>query len=388
MNNLKIFAKTIEQQAKDQIDLLLKQDAFSDCKVRIMPDVHAGSGCVIGFTADLGDKVIPNIVGVDIGCGMYCVNLGRIEIDYNRFDDIIRSNIPNGMNVNDIPVEYFDIQSLQCFHQLKNIDWLKNSLCSLGGGNHFIEIDENKNGEKLLVIHTGSRNFGKQVADIYQKIAVKNVYSRKDGVEELVKMLKFYGREKDIQSELAKFKKNKPSIPKDLCYVEGSDRDNYLHDMKICQEFAKRNRELIARKILLMYGIDSFGAFHTTHNYIDDTNMVRKGAISARYGEKLIIPINMRDGCIVGVGKGNKDWDESGPHGAGRIMGRKQAKKSISLEEYSNSMSDVFSTSICEDTIDEAPQAYKSMDEIVEMIKDTVSILDIVRPVYNFKAKE
>jgi len=180
MNNLKIFAKTIEQQAKDQIDLLLKQDAFSDCKVRIMPDVHAGSGCVIGFTADLGDKVIPNIVGVDIGCGMYCVNLGRIEIDYNRFDDIIRSNIPNGMNVNDIPVEYFDIQSLQCFHQLKNIDWLKNSLCSLGGGNHFIEIDENKNGEKLLVIHTGSRNFGKQVADIYQKIAVKNVYSRKD----------------------------------------------------------------------------------------------------------------------------------------------------------------------------------------------------------------
>lgn len=390
MENLKIFAKTIDEKAKAQIDLLLKQKAFSQCKVRIMPDVHAGAGCVIGFTADLGDKVIPNIVGVDIWCGMYCYSIGKIDIDYQKLDNVIRKYVPAGMNVHSVFSGSFDFTKLHCYDKLKNKEWLEASLGTLGGGNHFIEIDEDEEGYKYLIIHTGSRNLGKQVADIYQKIAIETLKLNKDDTRALIDKMKSEGRHKEIATALADMK-NKNRIPNDLCYLEGEEREKYLHDMRLCQEFARQNREKIAAIICREMAFEDtckVDAFHTVHNYIDDNNMVRKGAISAHYQEPLLIPINMRDGCILGVGKGNEDWNFSAPHGAGRIMSRMEAKRKISVVNYVNSMSGIFTTSIGFDTLDEAPQAYKPMEEIVECIKDTVEIISIIKPVYNFKAAE
>ena len=395
MRDLKIFTDNIEQEAIDQINTLLEQPAFTDCKVRIMPDVHAGAGCVIGFTADLGDKVIPNIVGVDIGCGMLTVELGRIDIDYDKLDARIRSLIPSGRNVHDdldlVPaIEKAKelIDKLHCKEDLRNISWLERSMGTLGGGNHFIEIDEGSDGSKYLVIHTGSRNLGKQVAEYYQRHAVKRLYAKKEERADIIAKCKAEGRERDIQAELAKLaSKHSSNVPKDLCYLEGKDRDDYLDDMKICQLFAKLNRECIAYSII---GGRLVGdPFHTIHNYIElETNMVRKGAISAKKGEKVLIPINMRDGSLLCVGKGNEDWNCSAPHGAGRIMSRSKARESISMESFRESMTGIYTTSVCESTIDESPMAYKSMNEIINNIKDTVDILDVLKPVYNFKASE
>lgn len=389
MSDVKIFAKAIEEKAKDQIDLLIAQEPFKDCKIRIMPDVHAGAGCVIGFTADLGDKVIPNIVGVDIGCGMLTVDLGNIEIDYKKLDEVINQNIPSGMNVHSSPkppTRY--IEDMKCYNELTNIDRLNASLGTLGGGNHFIEIDEGENGHKYLVIHTGSRNLGKQVAEIYQKKAVEHV--KHGSTKEVIDFLKSHGLEKIIQSAVAELKA-KAKIPKELCYLEGEERENYLHDMELCQDWAFRNRVDIAARIIneMKIGIcDIKGYFDTVHNYIDNDNMVRKGAISAKVGEKVLIPLNMRDGCIIAIGRGNTDWNESAPHGAGRIMSRSKARENISLQDFTDSMKDVYSTSVCDETIDEAPQAYKPMQEIIDCIGDTVDIVEIIKPVYNFKAKE
>lgn len=395
MRDLKIFTDNIEQEAINQINTLLEQPAFANCKVRIMPDVHAGAGCVIGFTADLGDKVIPNIVGVDIGCGMLTVNIGKIDIDYDKLDARIRSLIPSGRNVHDdfdlVPgIEKAKelIDELHCKEDLRNISWLERSMGTLGGGNHFIEIDEGSDGSKYLVIHTGSRNLGKQVAEYYQRLAVKRLYAKKEEQADIIAKCKAEGRERDIQAELAKLSsKHSSNVPKDLCYLEGKDRDDYLDDMKICQLFAKLNREYIAYTII---GGRLVGdPFHTIHNYIElETNMVRKGAISAKKGEKVLIPINMRDGSLLCVGKGNKEWNCSAPHGAGRIMSRNKARESISMESFRESMTGVYTTSVCESTIDESPKAYKSMDEIINNIKDTVDIVDILKPVYNFKASE
>ena len=406
MKNLKIFTSNIEQEAIDQINTLMEQPAFSDCKVRIMPDVHAGAGCVIGFTADLGDKVIPNIVGVDIGCGMLTVELGEItlfkarnvtEIDFEKLDKVIRKVVPSGFNVHDYRVVKFPkLQELHCYRELKDSKRLERSIGTLGGGNHFIEIDEGSDGKKYLVIHTGSRNLGKQVAEYYQKLAVELMMGKDDlyaKQEQLIADYKAQGRKKEIEAAIKElhrnFNPNPLNIPKDLCYLTGKYREQYLHDMVICQEFAKLNRVYISLAIMDAMGWEPISTFETIHNYIEfDTNMVRKGAISAKAGEKLLIPINMRDGCIIGVGKGNEDWNCSAPHGAGRIMSRHKAREVVSLDAFKESMDGIFTTSVSAETVDEAPMVYKPMDEIVENIKDTVDILEIIKPVYNFKASE
>lgn len=396
MKNLKIFTNNIEQSAKEQIDLLLEQEAFKNCKVRIMPDVHAGAGCVIGFTGNLGDKVIPNIVGVDIGCGMLCVELGNIDIDLEKLDEIIRQYIPSGMNVHEQKVKSYDFTQLYCYKELKNKDgWLEKSLGSLGGGNHFIEIDKDDDDNKYLVIHTGSRNLGKQVAEIYQNKAIKYCSYKKEMQEEknnIIKQYKEQGREKEIQEALIKINNKyngKTKLPKDLCYLEGKDREDYLHDMKLCQEFAVLNRDYIAYKICKELSVLCNNYFHTIHNYINfEDNIVRKGSISAKKGEKVIIPMNMRDGCIIGIGKGNEDWNYSAPHGAGRTMSRNIARQTLNMEDYKNSMNGIYTTSVNEETIDEAPMVYKPMEEIIEHIKDTVEVEKIIKPIYNFKASE
>ena len=400
MSDLKIFTDSIEPEALNQIYTLIKQPAFADCKVRIMPDVHAGKGCVIGFTADLGDKVIPDIVGVDIGCGMLCCEIGKIDIDYAKLDSVIREHIPAGRAVRDEEINFPQLEDLHCKDQLRNIEWLKCSLGTLGGGNHFCEVDEDSDGMKYLVIHTGSRNLGKQVAEIYQQMAIDDMQGMNKLAEESKKLIAEYkaaGRQKDIQRGLTELKRkwqpDKLNIPKELCYLTGEHREMYLHDMKICQEFARVNRRAI-QDIIFYYMGWTFSRsfmerFQTIHNYIDhDTNIVRKGAISAKAGEKVLIPINMRDGCIIGIGKGNEDWNCSAPHGAGRIMSRSKAKENVSLEEYQESMKGIYTTSVIQSTIDESPMAYKPMDEILEHIKDTVEIVKIIKPVYNFKASE
>ena len=413
MRDLKIFTDNIEQEAIDQINILLEQPAFADCKVRIMPDVHAGAGCVIGFTADLGDKVIPNIVGVDIGCGMFTVELGRIDtgindktdssivnyvtdIDYEKLDNVIRTCIPSGRNVHEeINYIFPELKNLRCYNKLKNIDWLERSMGTLGGGNHFIEIDEGFEGRKYLVIHTGSRNLGKQVADYYQNLAVELMIGRDKLAYERDRLIAEYkdqGRSSEIQDAIKElrntWRKKTNDIPKELCYLTGKYRDDYIYDMKICQRFAKQNRLMIALKIMLNMGWYSIDLFETVHNYIDESNMIRKGAISAKKGEKVLIPINMRDGSLFCVGKGNEDWNCSAPHGAGRIMSRSKARESISMESFRESMTGIYTTSVCESTIDESPMVYKSMNEIINNIKDTVDILDVLKPVYNFKAIE
>ena len=399
MKDLKIFTKNIEEEAIKQIELLLEQEPFRNCKVRIMPDVHAGKGCVIGFTADLGDKVIPNIVGVDIGCGILCVELGNIEIDLEKLDKVINEYIPAGRNIREHKVMDFEIiNQLYCLRELKETKKFNRAIGTLGGGNHFIELDIDDENNKYLVIHTGSRNLGKQVADYYQNLAIQlcsdkeEMFKRK---EEIIKTYKEQGRKAEIQKvlkELTKeYKENKPDLPNELCYLEGKYREMYLHDMKICQEYATENRNKIAQQILsklIDTGIIVFPYFHTIHNYISfEDNIVRKGAISAKKGEKVLIPINMRDGSIIAVGKGNEDWNNSAPHGAGRLMSRKKAKEVFNLKEFKDSMKDIYSTSVVEETIDEAPFVYKPMQEIIDNIKDTVEIEKIIKPIYNFKAK-
>ncbi len=357
MSNVKIFTENIESEALSQVEVLASQPAFKDCKIRIMPDVHAGKGCVIGFTADLGDKVIPNIVGVDIGCGMLTVKLGKVDLDYERLDNIIRKNIPSGRHVHQGRlVRYKRLQDLYIYRELKDTKRLERSIGTLGGGNHFIEVGRDDDDNKYLVIHTGSRNLGTQVANYYQKLAIK-------------------------------LKQNSLDIPRDLCYLTGQYRDEYLHDMKICQKYAELNRKTIWEIIRDEYGLESQGDFSTIHNYIDhETNIVRKGAISAKKDEILLIPINMRDGCIIGRGLGNDDWNQSAPHGAGRLMSRTEARKVLDLDEFIRDMDGIYTTSVGKSTLDEAPSAYKPMEAILDEIGDTVEVLKIIKPVYNFKA--
>ena len=402
MSDLKIFTDNIEHEALNQIYTLVKQPAFADCKVRIMPDVHSGAGCVIGFTADLGDKVIPNIVGVDIGCGMGVLQLGNIDVDLARLDDVIRKYVPSGRNVHD--EEQGDmaeniVNQLYCKDKLKNVDWIKRSLGTLGGGNHFLELDIDDCRRKYLIIHSGSRNLGKQVAEIYQQMAIDDISGKsnfKEDSEKLILEYKKAGKEREISKAIKELKnsyeKNSPNVPKELSYLVGEHREMYLHDMKLCQEFAHINRNTMQAIIAYYMGWQinkETPRFETIHNYIEhDTNMVRKGAISAKEGELLLIPINMRDGCILGRGKGNPDWNFSAPHGAGRIMSRSKAKESISLEDFEKSMEGIYTTSVNRSTIDESPMAYKPIKEIIDNIKDTVEIIKIIKPIYNFKASE
>ena len=406
MKDLKIYTDNIEQEAVDQINLLLEQEPFKECKVRIMPDVHAGKGCVIGFTANLGEKVIPNIVGVDIGCGMLCCELGNIDIDLEKLDKVINEKIPAGRNIREHKLSDFEkINDLYCLRELKETKKFNRAIGTLGGGNHFIEVDVDDEGNKYLVIHTGSRNMGNQVSNYYQELAIQLCSGKEEMFkkkEEIIRTYKEQGRKEEIQKALKQleqeFKNNKPNLPNELCYLEGKYREMYLHDMKICQEYASHNRACIAHEILKnylskeeyeeLYGRYDFNVFETIHNYICfDDNIVRKGSIRANKGERVIIPINMRDGSIIAVGKGNEDWNNSAPHGAGRILSRKKAREIVNLEEFKESMKGVYSTSVVEETIDEAPFVYKPMQEIIDNIKDTVEIEKIIKPIYNFKAK-
>ena len=389
------YASIIEPKAIDQIRRMCDYEFTRGSKIRIMPDVHAGKGCTIGTTMTVVDKAVPNIVGVDIGCGMYTVELGKEDIDLKKLDEATHF-IPSGMNVwNDIQ-ENFNIEELKCYDQLINIDWLKCSLGSLGGGNHFIEVDVSEDGTKYLIIHSGSRNLGKQVAQIYQEKAIdqcKGISVYKEEKNNIVENLKAEGRFQEIETALKIFEKKKLEqaidMPDDLCYVSGKLLEDYLYDVEICQRFAKRNRELMAEIILKQTGIISYSSFHTIHNYIDMQEMIlRKGSIAAHDGEKILIPINMRDGSVLAIGKGNSEWNCSAPHGAGRLMSRMQAKENISLEDYKKSMEGVYTTSVNLETLDEAPMAYKSLNDIIDVIKETVYIIEVMKPIYNFKASE
>ena len=387
------YAKVVEDEAIEQIRRMCDYDLTKNSKVRIMPDVHAGKGCTIGTTMTVTDKICPNIVGVDIGCGMYTVKLKDKEIDFEKIDEACHY-IPSGMNVWEGRMERFDLTQLKCYRLLKNTKRLERSLGTLGGGNHFIEIDKAKDDTYYLIIHSGSRNLGKQVAEIYQQLAIdlhmgKEEYFKKR--DEIIRTYKEQGRRTEIQEALKQLKQNYDTqdldAPNDICWLYGSFMDDYLNDVEICQKFARRNRERMAEIIVERTKMTATEAFHTIHNYIDvDEMILRKGAIAAHDGEKVLIPINMRDGSVLAVGKGNLQWNNSAPHGAGRIMSRTKAKQSIDLEEYKSSMQGIYSTSVNKDTLDEAPMAYKSLEDIIDVIRETVDIIDIMKPVYNFKA--
>ena len=387
------YAKTIDEKAKEQIQRMLCYDLTESSQVRIMPDVHAGKGCTIGTTMTVTDKIVPNIVGVDIGCGMYTVDLGYEPIDFECLDKAAHF-VPSGMHVWDKKQNDFDLTNLYCYDKLKKIRHIECSVGTLGGGNHFIEVERASDGRYFLIIHSGSRNLGKQVAEIYQRIAIElNAHEKtlEERITEIIKDYKKAGREKDIQKAIrdAKREQLKRKIPDDLCYLSGIYMEQYLHDVVICQNFAKQNREKIAEILLEQTGLTAGEAFHTIHNYIDvDEMILRKGAIAAHKGEKILIPINMRDGSILAIGKGNPDWNYSAPHGAGRVMSRTQAFHELSLENYKKEMTGIYSTSVNQATLDEAPMAYRSLKDITDVLEDTAEIIDIMKPVYNFKADE
>ena len=390
-NTALCYATVVEDEAIEQIKRMCDYEFTEGSRIRIMPDVHAGKGCTIGTTMTIKDKAVPNIVGVDIGCGMYTVNLGRVDIDFERLDAAAHF-IPSGMDVWESRQESFDLQGLICYRELNDTKRLERSLGTLGGGNHFIEVDEAADGTKYLIIHSGSRNLGKQVAEHYQSLAIELSKGKEEYFkqrDEIIRTYKEQGRKSEIQAALKalSWERKEPLMPEDLCFLYGKYIEDYLNDVEICQRFARRNREKMAEILLERTGISAGEAFHTIHNYIDTGEMIlRKGAIAAHKGEKVLIPINMRDGSVLAVGKGNPDWNYSAPHGAGRIMSRSAAKDTLSLDEYIKAMEGVYTTSVNEETLDEAPMAYKSLEDIIDVIKESVDVIEVMKPVYNFKA--
>ena len=394
VNTAVCYAKTVEDEAVEQIRRMCDYEMTEGSKIRIMPDVHSGKGCTIGTTMTITDKAVPNVVGVDIGCGMYTVELGKAGIDLELLDAAAHF-IPSGTNVWEGKVEKFDLTGLKCYRELKDTKRLGRSLGTLGGGNHFIEVDVSSDGMKYLVIHSGSRNLGKQVAELYQKLAVNlhrtgyaDYLAERD---ELIRTYKEQGKKREIQKALKQLKwqtfESEPSMPEDLCYLFGQPLDDYLHDVGICQAFARRSREKMAEILVEKAGLTAGAAFHTVHNYIDTDEMIlRKGSIAAHKGEKVLIPINMRDGSVLATGKGNPDWNFSAPHGAGRIMSRTKAKDTLSMDEYKESMKGIYTTSVSEKTLDEAPMAYKALTDIIDVIATTVDVIEVLKPIYNFKA--
>lgn len=395
VNTAICFAKVIDDAAIEQIKQMCDYKLTEGCKVRIMPDVHAGKGCTIGTTMTVKDKVCPNIVGVDIGCGMYTVQLRQNELDFHKIDAVCHY-IPSGMNVWEGRQERFDLTRLRCYRSLRDAKRLERSLGTLGGGNHFIEIEKASDGTYFLVIHSGSRNLGKQVAEIYQQLAIDLHMGKEEYFKQREKIIQTYkeaGKGTDIQNALKKLKKEFDTkdllVPKDICWLYGTFLEDYLHDVEICQEFAKRSREKMAEIFLERTGMTAVESFHTIHNYIDTKEMIlRKGAIAAHAGEKILIPINMRDGSVIALGKGNPNWNYSAPHGAGRIMSRAQAKKKVDLDEYRASMEGIYTTSVNEKTLDEAPMVYKSLEDIIDVIQESVDIIEVMKPVYNFKSSD
>lgn len=386
-NECKIFTDEIDNATRGQITALLDQESMKETKIRIMPDCHAGAGCVIGTTMTIKDKLIPNLVGVDIGCGMYAIKLKEKRIDLPKLDSTIRKYIPFGFNIYITKAQYFDIYNLKA---PINIDNALRSIGTLGGGNHFIEIDRDSDNHLWLVIHTGSRHAGLEVCNYYQNLAYKNLKDNKELRNELIEKLKSEGREKEISSALKEFSKENPTdIPKMLAYCEGDLFNDYIHDMRIMQDYADTNRRTIAKIIMKKMKLHPIHEIMTRHNYIDIDNMIlRKGSISAQKDEEVIIPMNMRDGSLICKGKGNPDWNYSAPHGAGRLMSRTEAKESISMNDYKKSMNGIYSSCISKETIDESAFAYKPMQSIIDNIKDTVEIIDIIKPIYNFKAED
>ena len=384
----KIFTDLVEDSAVNQVKTLMDQEFVDGCKVRMMPDIHSGTGCVIGTTMEIKDKICPNLVGVDIGCGMHTTMMpSTIFPDFEKLDHVIHEYVPSGFNIRKEPHHYIrntHLDELLCRDSV-DIERAKLSLGTLGGGNHFIEVDRDDEGLYYLVVHTGSRHLGVEVSEYYQNWAYDSLKQNHKNIQNyLIESLRAQGREQEIQKELANLTCN---IPKDLAYVSGMLFHSYLHDMEIVQEYARWNRIAIAYDIRTFMNWESYDNFETIHNYIDTNLMIlRKGAVSADKGEILLIPMNMRDGSLLCRGKGNPDWNYSAPHGAGRIISRSEAFKSIDIHEFEREMCGIYSTSVCEETIDESPMVYKPMESIIENIRDTVDILKIIKPVYNFKA--
>lgn len=389
-NSAKVYASVIEDEATAQIIELLNQPFAENQRIAIMPDVHAGAGCVIGTTMTINDKVVPNLVGVDIGCGMETIKLKEKEIDLKKLDDFIHENIPAGMNIRAFRHKYAQETNLKSLRCAKHIDpdRAKLSIGTLGGGNHFIEVDKDKSGSLYLIIHSGSRHLGVETAKFYQNEAYKRLSKPNiQEIKEIVNSLKEQNRQSEIQAALAEYRRRNPDIPKDLAHCEGELFDSYIHDMRIVQHFAELNRKAMIDEIVNGMELHIDEQFTTIHNYIDINNMIlRKGSVSAQRGEILLIPINMRDGSLICKGKGNPDYNYSAPHGAGRLFSRNQAKQNFSVEDYQNEMQGIYTTSVNENTLDECPMAYKSLKDIVENLDDTVEIMEQIKPIYNFKA--
>lgn len=387
----KIFTDVVDQSAIAQITELLCQPMTEGQRIRVMPDVHAGAGCTIGTTMTITDKVVPNLVGVDIGCGMETVRLREKHIELQKLDKLIYEKIPSGFNIRKTPHRYnneIDLVQLYCFDKI-NHDRAEKSLGTLGGGNHFVEADKGEDGSIYIVIHSGSRHLGVETASYYQNEAYRRLNkSSKNDIDELVARLKSQGKDKQIQKEITALKNTKRTdIPKQLAYCEGDLFEQYIHDMKIVQKFAMLNRKAMMNEIIKGMGLHIEEEFSTIHNYIDTDEMIlRKGAVSARAGEKLLIPINMRDGSLICTGKGNEDWNCSAPHGAGRLMSRAAAKESFTLSEFKKQMDGIFTTSVSRATLDECPMAYKTLEDITSNIGDTAEITEVIKPIYNFKA--
>lgn len=385
-NTAKVFTNNIESSAIGQIIELCNQEFAKDNKIRVMPDCHTGAGCTVGTTMTIKDKIVPNLVGVDIGCGMELavIDIHKEEINFDQLDDVVRKYVPSGFSIRSTTHPFVSQVPIKDLIAPVNLVRAEKSIGTLGGGNHFVELNEW--GDKVaLVIHSGSRNLGKQVAEFYQDLAYDELMEQKDQRDAVIKQLKKEGREQEIEQALKNLKK--PKISKDLAYLEGESFKAYMHDMKIAQKYAEVNRKAMIQEIVKNMGWKVVDGFTTIHNYIDMENMImRKGAISAQKGERVIVPMNMRDGSIIAIGKGNPDWNYSAPHGAGRIYSRSKAKRELSIDEFKETMKDVWSTSVLPETLDESPMAYKQMHEIIENTKDSFEIEQIIKPLYNFKA--
>ena len=392
-NLAKVYTDNIEQAAYAQVLNLMNQKFAEGSLFAIMPDCHAGAGCVIGLTMKIVDKVIPNLVGVDIGCGMLVVKIDKsFKFDLPKVDRIWHEDIPSGMNHRSTKHRFADRAKIEDIIAPVNVDKLKLSIGTLGGGNHFGEIDVDDEGDHYIVIHSGSRHLGIEVCKHYQRIAIKYHKDKKKSDLAVIEQLKKEGRKSEIEAVLKASKQSQPSIPDELAYLEGQHLEDYLHDMKIAQEYAIWNREAMMEVLLGELGIGKdkiLEKFCTIHNYIDVENRIlRKGSISLQKDETAIIPMNMRDGSIIVRGKGNPEWNFSGPHGAGRLMSRSKAKESLSLDDFKKSMAEIYTTCVSTGTIDESPMAYKPFDEIMRNIEPTADIIERIRPIYNFKASE
>ncbi len=392
-NEARVFTDVVDDSSLSQVMLLLNQEFVQGLKIRMMPDIHAGAGCTIGTTMTIADKIVPNLVGVDIGCGMETVRVRERHTELQKLDKLIYEKIPSGFNIREKTHKYFDeidLTELCCYKEI-DARRAEKSLGTLGGGNHFIEVDKDEKGNLYVVVHSGSRHLGLEVAGYYQREGYKrlNRTSKRD-IDALIAELKAQGRETEIQERLAERKNTSGThIPQTLAYVTGDLFEEYIHDMKIIQRFAELNRQAMMDEILKGMKLHAEEQFTTIHNYIDtDAMILRKGAVSARKGEKLLIPINMRDGSLICIGKGNDDWNQSAPHGAGRLISRSAAKQSFTVSAFKKEMerAGVYSSSVGSGTLDECPMAYKGMDDIVRNIGDTAEIQNVIRPVYNFKA--